>query len=107
MNERRPVSASIVITSRNRIAQLELAIQSSLAQSGTEIEVLVYDDASSDGTADLIRRRYPAVRLFADTTRRGLVVRRNQGFRDARGEFIFSLDDDAFFMSPSTLFPGN
>ncbi|MBX3437492.1 MAG: glycosyltransferase family 2 protein [Planctomycetaceae bacterium] len=95
--------ASIVIASRNRAPELMTAIESCLAQTGREIEILVYDDASTDQTAVQIAKQFPEVRMFPCQERRGLIVRRNQGFHDARSDFVFSIDDDAYFIDPETV----
>ena len=64
--------ASIVIVTRNRREEALKAISSSLQQEYQPLEVLVYDDASTDGTSDAISERFPQVRLFRSPQRRGL-----------------------------------
>ncbi len=94
---------TIVIATRNRFDELARAIRSCFAQTGVPFEVLVIDDASDDDTAAAVARDFPQARLLSFPTRAGLIVRRNNGFREARGEFVLSLDDDAYFTSPDTL----
>lgn len=74
-----------------------------MAQRGLEIEVLVYDDASDDGTADFILDRWPECRVYESSLRTGYIVNRNRGFQDSDAPFVFSLDDDAYFSSPDTV----
>jgi GT2 family glycosyltransferase len=88
---------SIVITSYNRREEVLRAVASSFAQDYPGLEVLVYDDASEDGTVEAIRSEWPTCRVFPSTVRRGYIVNRNRGYRDARGAIVFSLDDDAYF----------
>lgn len=95
-------AASIVITTRNRCARLRRAIASSVAQTA-DVEVLVIDDASTDGTAEMIRSEFPEVRLFRDEQARGYIARRNRGVRMARAPIVVSIDDDAHFPSPRTV----
>jgi len=95
--------ASIVISTRNRREDVLVAIESSLAQKYEPLEVIVYDDASTDGTAEAIQNRFPEVRLIASNVQQGYIAWRNRGFIDAGGEFIFSLDDDAYFTDPHTV----
>jgi GT2 family glycosyltransferase len=56
-------------------------------------EVLVVDNASTDGTSDAIREKYPQVTLLTQKENAG-VGARNRGLEQARGEIILCLDDD-------------
>jgi len=89
--------ASVVITTRNRREDTLRAIASCFAQEHRPLEVLVFDDASDDGTADAVRAAFPEARVIVGAERRGLIALRNCGFREARGEYVFSIDDDAYF----------
>jgi glycosyltransferase involved in cell wall biosynthesis len=88
--------ASIVISTFNRAHDLVRCIKSCLAQD-TESEIIVYDDASDDGTAEAVRRLFPEVRLFVSRERRGQAANRNCGLKDASSPFVVSIDDDAYF----------
>jgi GT2 family glycosyltransferase len=94
---------SIVIATRNRRQDLLVTLQSCAAQNHPSVEILVYDDASEDGSADDVRALFPQVRLFACPGRVGYIALRNRGFRDAAGEFVISLDDDAYFTDATTV----
>lgn len=93
--------ASVVITTRNRREDTLRAVASCFAQDHRPLEVLVFDDASEDGTAEAVRAAFPEARVFAGTERSGYIALRNRGFREARGEFVFSIDDDAYFSTPA------
>lgn len=93
------VVATVVITTKNRKEDLRNAIRSALRQD-VPIEVLVIDDASTDGTSDLVRREFPSVRLETAGSSQGYIVQRNRGARLASGPVIFSIDDDAIFTTP-------
>lgn len=89
--------ASIVVTTRNRRDELTIALESCFAQDYSPLEVLVFDDASADGTSELVRSRFPSARVFRTESHEGLIVLRNRGFRESRGECVFCLDDDAYY----------
>ena len=96
------VDATVVVVTHNRKDLLKRALQSALEQTAAP-EVVVIDDASADGTAEMLRRDFPQVRLFQAAGPRGYVEHRTVGARLARGRVIVSIDDDAFFMSPTTV----
>ena len=92
------MKASVVITTKNRKAELRRAVASALLQQ-PEPEVIVIDDGSTDGTSELMREEFPRAKLHRFDESRGLIVRRNEGARLATGEIIVSIDDDAEFSS--------
>lgn len=94
--------ATVVITTRNRKDDLRAAIASARAQS-VRPEVLVIDDGSTDGTSDMVRAEFPGVRLDRADESSGLIVQRNRGAALARGEIVFSIDDDAAFSTPDVV----
>ncbi len=94
---------SVVITTRNRRDELYRALKTCFSQTGINYEVLVYDDESNDGTESMVTQEFPTVRFMRRDQRAGLIVRRNESFRDATSEYVVSLDDDAFFTAPDTL----
>jgi len=92
-------SATVVITTKNRKDELRTAIQSALIQTARP-EVLVIDDGSSDGTSDMVRAEFPTVTLHRSEQSAGLIAQRNRGAECAKGDILFSIDDDAAFSSP-------
>jgi GT2 family glycosyltransferase len=95
-------SASVVIVTKNRREELERAVRSAVGQEG-EVEVIVIDDGSSDGSADEIAAAFSEVRVVRHRDSRGLIVRRNEGAELARSPLIVSIDDDAEFVAPDTV----
>jgi glycosyltransferase involved in cell wall biosynthesis len=95
-------SASILITTKNRKDELRKAIQSSLAQTAA-VEVVVIDDGSTDGTADMVRSEFPQVKLDRSETSLGLIAQRNRGADLASSPVIISIDDDCVFPSIHTV----
>ena len=90
-------AASVVIVTKDRKDELRRAIRSCVAQEGLLVEVLVVDDGSADGTAEMVRQEFPSVHLERRGESRGCIVRRNEGARLARATIVFSIDDDAEF----------
>jgi GT2 family glycosyltransferase len=87
---------SVVVPTYNRAYCLRRTIDSALSQTYPEIEVIVVDDGSSDGTAELMRAAYGCddrVRYFSQPNR-GVAAARNRGIGLARGKYIGFLDSD-------------
>jgi glycosyltransferase involved in cell wall biosynthesis len=84
---------SVVIPAYNAAGFIGETLDSVRAQTVRDLEVLVVDDGSTDGTAGLVRRRYPEVRLFTQANQ-GAAVARNTALDHARGDWIAFLDSD-------------
>ena len=83
---------SVIIPVYNGERYLRQAIESVLAQSYRPIEILVVDDGSTDGTAD-IARSYPEVR-YIHQANQGQGAAMNAGIKVSGGEYISFLDAD-------------
>ena len=91
---------SVYMPTRNREALAAKAIASVLAQTHRNLELIVVDDGSTDGTPGLLAReaaRDPRLRFFRNDTSRGAPYSRNLAITHARGEWITGLDDDDMF----------
>lgn len=90
---------SVVIPTWNRAGLVGDAIASALGQEGGDLEVIVVDDGSTDGTAQVITRRFgKAVTLLRTATRSGVGAARNEGVRRATGDLIAFLDSDDLWL---------
>lgn len=87
---------SICIANYNGIDVIDDCLRSVLKQEGAvSMEILVHDDASSDGSVDYIRRHYPQVKLIASDSNVGFCVANNRMVAAARGTYILLLNNDA------------
>lgn len=85
-------SVSIIIPTRNRHFLLARAVESA-RQAGSEIEIIVVDDASEDRTPEICEKMND-VRYLRLSRRRGLGGARNAGIVASASEYISFLDDD-------------
>lgn len=90
-------AVTVVIPARNRAGTIPAAIESVRSQSFDDIEIIVVDDGSTDGTADVARSiavEEPRLRVLSHPVNRGAQAARNTGIRAARGEWVAFLDSD-------------
>jgi GT2 family glycosyltransferase len=67
------------------------------------VEVLVVDNASSDGSAAMVAEEFPTVRLTALDTNLGFAAANNVAFHQASGRYVVLLNSDAFLGAGSLL----
>jgi glycosyltransferase involved in cell wall biosynthesis len=90
---------SVVIPTWNRAGLVGDAVESALDQEGGDLEVIVVDDGSTDGTAEVIERRFgKSVKLLRMATRSGVGAARNEGVRQATGDLLSFLDSDDLWL---------
>jgi GT2 family glycosyltransferase len=86
---------AIVIVSYNAREHLENCLQSlTAAPPAIPHEVVVVDNASSDGSAAAVRGRWPGVTVIAQTANTGFAAGSNAGIRAARGPLVLLLNND-------------
>ena len=87
---------SIVIVSWNTRELLRECLESVREHPpGCSFDVWVVDNASSDGSADMVRESFPDVRLIANEENLGFAAANNQAIAESRGEFVLLLNSDA------------
>ncbi|HOW51573.1 MAG TPA: glycosyltransferase family 2 protein [bacterium] len=89
---------SVIIPTYNRATMVIEAIESVLAQTYRNIEVIVVDDGSVDDTEILVARITDERLRYLKIPHAGRSVARNHGIRHARGEYIAFLDSDDLFL---------
>lgn len=87
------MSISVVIPAYNRAKLLPLTLRSLLRQTAPADEIIVVDDGSTDGTAEVVDSFGGTVRVIRQANG-GPAAARNTGFRASRGEFIHFFDSD-------------
>ena len=84
---------SIIIPTFNRCALLKRALESVYAQTFSDYEVVVIDDGSTDGTAEMMREHFPDA-VYSQQQNKGVSSARNRGLLEAKGQWVAFLDSD-------------
>lgn len=87
-------TVSVVIPSLNGADLLEPCLASLAAQTRPPLEVIVVDNASGDGSAEVTGRFAPAARMLRQERNLGFAEACNRGIREARGEWVAVLNND-------------
>lgn len=94
------IRVSIVIPTYNRADLLQETLESALAQNYPDLEIIVSDNASTDGTQELMARYAdePRIRYHRNATNLGMVGNWRQAVREhVTGDFFIILSDDDYF----------
>lgn len=96
---------SIIIPAFNAAKYIEKCIQSVLAQSYTDFEVIIIDDGSVDGTEEISRKAAEASEFISAyrTPHSGAGAARNAGLKQASGEYVVFLDADDYWTNSCLL----
>lgn len=93
---------SIIITTHNRKNMLPMAIDSVLDQTYKNIEIIVMDDCSTDGTEDVIKDKYgniSSIRYYKNEINKGCGTTRLNAFKEfCHGKYVVFMDDDDYFI---------
>lgn len=85
---------TVIVPTYNGLRYLVPCLDALLAQTYRPFRVIVVDDGSTDGTADVIESRYPAVGVVRIVTNGGLARAQNAGFAATDTEFVAFLNND-------------
>ncbi len=89
---------SIVIVNWNTRELLRNCLQSIMDQTQAAHEVIVVDNNSSDGSAQMVRDSFPDVVLIANSDNKGFAGANNQGLRIVRGGHVLLLNPDTLIL---------
>lgn len=95
---------SIILATYNEKEHIESMIRDLFRHTPEEMEIIVVDDNSPDGTADIVRGlRNPRVKLIKRTKMRGLASAFNRGIIESQGEYVGWMDAD--MCMPASMIP--
>jgi GT2 family glycosyltransferase len=89
-----PPIVSVVITTYNSEASIEACLNSVLQQRQKATEVIIIDNASSDSTRDILNQFRERAQLVFNEINVGFAAAQNQGFLQAKGIWVLSLNPD-------------
>ena len=95
---------SILITTKNRKADLSYSLEKlKRLIARDDVECMVFDDGSTDGTSELVSQHNPKIQLFRNESSKGLMHCRNRMLNATTAKYAISLDDDAHFLTENPL----
>ena len=94
------IDLSIIIVNWNTRDLLEQCLSSVYATThDIPFEVFVVDNASSDGSVEIVRERFPEVQLIENEENLGFAKANNQAIRESKGRYILLLNSDTVVLS--------
>lgn len=98
------VDVTVSIVNWNTKAELRVCLDSVLAQTSVSFEVTVVDNASSDGSAEMVASEYDdRVCLVSNPENRGFGAAHNQSIARSNGRYVFLLNPDCRMLDPNAL----
>ena len=93
---------TVYIPTYNRVALLKRAVESVCNQTYQNLEIIIVDDCSTDGTQQYLvqlSEKDNRIRYFLKESNSGACISRNIAINNASGKYITGLDDDDYFLS--------
>jgi GT2 family glycosyltransferase len=86
---------SVVVVNWELRDELQACLESLEAQTHPELEVIVVDNGSTDGSADFVAERFPHFKLIRESENLGFAEACNRGIAASHGEWVAMLNNDA------------
>jgi len=94
------VDVSIIIVAWNVRQLLHDCLKSVYEQTkGVDFEVIYVDNASTDGSVQMVREHFPDVRIIENERNQGFIKANNQAIRIARGRYVLLLNSDTVLLN--------
>jgi N-acetylglucosaminyl-diphospho-decaprenol L-rhamnosyltransferase len=98
-----PLEVSIIIVNYNTADLIGACLESLGPDAAPSREVFVVDNASTDGSAEIVRNRYPQVHLIINPHNKGFAAANNQVLPLCRGRYLYYLNPDAILTGSGVL----
>jgi GT2 family glycosyltransferase len=85
---------SVVVLNWNGVPFVEQCLASLMVQTYTPLEIIVVDNASTDGSVELVKKKFPRVKMILNEKNLGFAGGNNVGIRTSRGRYIMVLNND-------------
>lgn len=106
MNQSNEFDVSVIIPSYNSEEHIEDCLASVLGQKGVNVQVVLVDDCSTDGSASKARafsKKHHNIEIVYNEANRGQAISRNIGIDKARARYVALLDSDDYYANPFVL----
>lgn len=97
-----PTRMTVAVLAHNAVGHINECLDAVMKQSRMPDEVILIDNASTDGTADFVKEHYPTVVIFRNAENSGCSGGRNDQIRRSTHRYVMIVDDDAF-LAPDCL----
>lgn len=85
---------SVIIVNFNGLTHLKELLDSLEGQTYKNVEIIMVDNGSRDGSVSFVRRHWPRVKLAAENRNLGFAAGNNVGLNLAKGEYLFLVNND-------------
>lgn len=98
----KPIKISYIVITWNGLSFMQQLLTSMKQQLTREdVELIIVDNGSTDGTLEFLRRDYPSLELVCLSENKGVAFARNVALRRAKGEYLFIIDNDICINDPA------